>query len=120
MLAFAGARLESGFELLARHVRLAQRLRAADVVVTGEGAMDCSTAMGKGVGQVALRCRNAGVPCVGLAGVVAHTPRLRRLFTETRALVELTPLAGAKACPAFWLERLTTEVARTFGSSRET
>jgi glycerate kinase len=117
LLAFAGAWLQRGFELLARQAQLARRLRAADVVVTGEGAIDRSTAMGKGAGQVALRCREAGVPCIGLGGVVTRTPRVRRLFTEVRSLTEVTTLAEAKARPAFWLEHLAAAVASTLKTS---
>lgn len=115
--AFAGARLESGFELLARQARLVRRLRAADVVVTGEGAMDLSTLMGKGAGQVARLCRRHGVPCVGLAGTVAREPRLRRRFAEVGALTDLTTLASAKARPEFWLRELAAEMARRFGDA---
>lgn len=115
LLVFAGARLQPGFELLARQAQLARRLCTADVVVTGEGAIDRSTAMGKGVGQVALRCRKAGVPCLGLGGVVTCTPHAQRLFIKVRALTELTTLAGAMGNPAFWLERLATDTALALG-----
>lgn len=120
LLAFAGARLQPGFDLLARQAQLSQRLRAADVVVTGEGAIDRSTAMGKGVGQVALRCRKAGVPCIGLGGVVTRTSSVRRLFTRVSALTELTALAEAKANPAPWLERLAAHAALAFVETLET
>jgi glycerate kinase len=120
LLAFAGGRLQPGFDLLARQAQISQRLRAADVVVTGEGAIDASTAMGKGAGQVALRCRKAGVPCIGLGGVVTRTPRVRTLFTEVRALTELTMLAEATARPAFWLERLAADAALAFGKGLAT
>ena len=70
-MAFLGAELRPGFELFARQAALERRLRAADLVVTGEGAIDRSTLMGKGVGQIARRCRELNIPCIGLAGMVS-------------------------------------------------
>ncbi len=53
------------------------RRRWSDVCVRrtwsspGEGAIDRSTLMGKGVGQIARRCRELKIPCIGLAGMVS-------------------------------------------------
>ena len=57
LMAFLGAEMQPGFDLFARQASLERRLSAADLVITGEGAIDRSTLMGKGVGQVAERCR---------------------------------------------------------------
>jgi glycerate kinase len=43
-----------------------------DLVVTGEGTVDRTTATGKAPGEVALRCREAGVRCVVFGGLVAE------------------------------------------------
>ena len=97
--------------MFARQAVLARRLREADLVVTGEGAIDRSTLMGKGVGQVGRRCRALKIPCVGLAGMADISPGKGTCFTQVRALTELTSVAGAKARPAYWLERLAQRVA---------
>jgi glycerate 2-kinase len=112
LMAFLGAEMQPGFDLLARQASLARRLKAADLVVTGEGAIDRSTLMGKGVGQVAKRCREMKIPCIGLAGVANLTAGKATCFTQLRALTDLTSVAQAKARPAFWLERLARQVAR--------
>jgi glycerate 2-kinase len=109
--AFLGARFESGFDLFARAARLEQRLRWADLVITGEGAVDRSTLMGKGVGEIARLCRRRRVPCLALAGLVSLTSRARTAFSRTRSLVELTTPARAKGNAAFWLERLAAKTA---------
>jgi len=111
LLAFLGAELQPGFDLFARHAALERRLRDADMVVTGEGAIDRSTLMGKGVGQLAQRCRKLQIPCIGLAGTVSAGPGTGTLFTQAHALTELTTVAQAKAKPAFWLARLARRVA---------
>jgi len=42
----------------------------SDLVITGEGRVDRTTATGKAPGEVARRCREAGVRCVVFGGVV--------------------------------------------------
>jgi len=114
LLAFLCARPEPGFELIAEHVHLRRLLRSADLVVTGEGAIDRSTLMGKGTGQIARWCKKLKVPCIGLAGTTTHDPALHRLFAQVHALTDFTTPAAAKSRAAFWLERLAKQVALEF------
>ena len=109
--AFLGARLEPGFELFARLAALEKRLRRADMVITAEGAIDHSSFMGKGAGQIARRCRQLRIPCCGLSGLLACPAQAARQFTQAHALTELTTVRQAKAQPAYWLERLARRVA---------
>ena len=111
LLAFVGAELQPGFDLFARQAALERRLRTADLVVTGEGAIDRSTLMGKGVGQIAERCRKLKIPCIALAGRVSASPETGAFFAQAHALTELTTVAQAEARPAYWLERLAQRVA---------
>ncbi len=107
---FAGARLRPGFELFARMAELRRRLRSADLVITGEGAIDDSSLMGKGVGEVAHWCRKLKIPCIGLAGMV--TARSESDFAAKHGLTDLTTVSEAKRRPAFWLEKLAERTAR--------
>jgi glycerate kinase len=109
---FLGARLVPGFDLFARYSALSRHLRSADLVITGEGAIDDSTLMGKGTGQIAERCRQLIIPCIGMAGQVGAKVKRKSLFTQTHAMTDLTTLEMAKARPAYWLERLAAEAAR--------
>jgi glycerate kinase len=111
MQAFLGAELTPGFDLFAQHAGIERRLRAADLVITGEGAIDRSTLMGKGVGQIAQRCRRLKIPCIGLGGVVSVSSGAKESFAQAHALTELTSVRQAKAQPARWLERLARQVA---------
>lgn len=63
-------RLVPGFDLIADAAKLAERLQGCALCLTGEGALDSSSASGKTVAGVARLCRSAGVPCVALAGAV--------------------------------------------------
>ena len=70
LIAFCGARVQPGFEVVAEAVGLVERLRRADVVVTGEGRLDRQSAFGKTTVGVARYAREAGKPVVALAGSV--------------------------------------------------
>jgi glycerate 2-kinase len=106
-----GAELEPGFELFARLADLDKRLRDADLVITGEGAIDASSFMGKGAGQITARCRRLQIPCVGLAGMLASPVQANRRFAQVHALTELTTVRQAKTRPAYWIERLAQRAA---------
>ena len=113
LMAFAGAIPESGFEIFARLAALEKRIQSADLVITGEGALDRQTLMGKGVGQIALLCRKLGVSCLGLAGIVTEPKKAGELFTRAQGLVEITSVENAKKFPARFLEKLSAQMART-------
>ena len=113
--AFLGARLEPGFELFARFAKLNGRLRPADLVITGEGRLDESSLMGKGVGQIARRSRRLEIPCLALAGAKSKLAGTRIPFKKIHTLTEITTLVKARSKPAFWLERLARRVASNWG-----
>lgn len=70
-LAALGARLVPGFELVADRLGFDEQLRAAELVVTGEGLLDSTSFAGKVVGRVLDRAKAAGVETLVLAGDVA-------------------------------------------------
>lgn len=113
LLVFAGARLEPGFAWFARLTGLAPRLAGADLVLTGEGALDETTlAMGKGVGEVARLCRRAHRPCLALAGMVADRARAARWFRGVYALApDLVAPEEARRHAARWLTELARRAA---------
>jgi glycerate kinase len=115
--AFAAAQMQSGFNLFADCAKLDRRLQSATLVITGEGRLDASSFMGKGVGEIARRCRRLKIPCVALAGTMADASEMKRMFASVHALTELTTMAMAKAKPAYWLERLAARSAD--GQSRD-
>jgi len=109
---FLGAKLEPGFALFARHAGLAEHLRSVQLVVTGEGAIDASTLMGKGVGELAAWCQRAGLPCIGLGGAVPEATHASHRFHRLYALVpDLVSREQAFAEPALCLEHLAERAA---------
>ena len=71
-LAALGAELVPGASTLLDLVGFDERLRSSDLVVTGEGQVDRTTAEGKAPGVVAVRCAAAGVRCVVFGGRVVE------------------------------------------------
>jgi len=67
-----GAELVPGAAAVLDLVGFDERLRDADLVVTGEGQVDETTAEGKAPGVVAARCGAAGVRCVVFGGRVVR------------------------------------------------
>ena len=111
LMAFAGATIESGFEVFAEATDLVTKIGEADFVVTAEGAIDEQTLMGKGTGQVAALCRRLGKPCIGLAGQLAlgkaEADPGKRLYWRLAAIVpDLATEQEAMANAAYHLERL--------------
>ncbi len=74
LVGFLGARIESGFDVVAGVSRLGDRLAAADVVVTGEGSFDSQSLQGKTTGRLIEMARAAAKPCVVFAGRADETP----------------------------------------------
>ncbi|MFQ5381385.1 MAG: glycerate kinase, partial [Dehalococcoidia bacterium] len=68
IVAFLGGRIVSGFEVVEALTGLRERLRQADLVVTGEGWFDSQTLAGKGPGRLLETARREGKPAVIFAG----------------------------------------------------
>ena len=111
LMVFASARFQSGFALVEKHSKLKQKLKRVDFAVTGEGAIDRTTAMGKGCGEVARLCRSLQIPCLGLGGRVIPSTQVRRMFAELGGLTDLTSPEEACRRPAVWLRQLAEKTA---------
>lgn len=69
-LAYTGAALTPGIELILDAVELEEELSGADVVVTGEGRLDFQTAMGKAPVGVARLAKKYNAKVIAFAGSV--------------------------------------------------
>ena len=70
LIAFMGAELKSGVELVIDFVRLEEHCHSADLVITGEGKIDGQTASGKASVGVAGLAKKRQLPVVALCGCV--------------------------------------------------
>jgi len=90
-----GTQLLSGFDEVARVLELPARIRACDIVLTGEGRLDEQTAGGKVVAGVARLAKMAGKPAIAFVGAVRPVAgqSLRGLSRQLglREIVVITP-----------------------------
>ena len=70
VMAFLGAKLKPGAALIGDAVGLSERIRAADLILTGEGRLDGQTAFGKTTLHVAQLGHAAGKPVICIAGTL--------------------------------------------------
>jgi glycerate kinase len=88
LMAFCGAKLTSGFDLIADLIDLRRRVAAADFVITGEGRIDAQTLHGKGPMGVALMARELGKPVTAIAGLIEAREALSPHFDH---LIQVKP-----------------------------
>ncbi|MEV2221193.1 glycerate kinase, partial [Nocardia vinacea] len=113
-VAVLGARLRPGIELVLELVGFAERVAAADLVVTGEGTLDEQTLYGKAPAGVATAAGFAGVPVIAVCG--RNTLPVKRLheagFSAAYALADIEPdIARCFAEGELLLERLGVQIA---------
>ena len=82
-----GARLQSGFEILADRADLDLHLADASLCVTGEGKLDRQSFEGKVVGGIFEWCCDLGVPAAAVVGMIDADASLPAELT-VRSLVE--------------------------------
>ncbi|HKB30708.1 MAG TPA: glycerate kinase [Streptosporangiaceae bacterium] len=106
-LAFLGASMRRGIDVLLERLDFARQIQGARLVVTGEGSLDAQTLRGKAPAGVARAAAAAGVPVAAVAGVAtlgggdlrrlgvaavytlaSIQPDLRRCMTDPGPLVE--------------------------------
>lgn len=92
-LVAVGARIESGFDVLAEAACLDERLVGADLVITGEGLLDDESFNGKVVGGVASWAAAEGVPVLAVVGAAREGVELPSNVT----LVSLSERFGDEA-----------------------
>lgn len=95
LVAFAGAKLEPGIDLVLDAVGFAKRVQGADLVLTGEGKLDGQSLQGKACVGVAQAAKRAGVKTIALVGVAGEGAEktLNAGLTRYHALVgdDVTP-----------------------------
>ena len=76
MVAFLDAELRAGVDIILDTVGLDDALEGADLVLTGEGALDYQTVYSKAPIGVAERARRRGIPVIAIAGTLGDRYRL--------------------------------------------
>ena len=121
LVAFANGRLTPGIDLVIDAVGLNDRLRGATLCLTGEGAIDASSAFGKTVVGVGRAARESGVPCIALCGAIGEGADAV-LDEGLDAYISIShgpgSLDDAVAHAAFRLQHATESIVRVFRAGR--
>jgi glycerate 2-kinase len=115
LVAFAGAQLQPGFDIVKQQTQLEGAVQWADVVITGEGKIDAQTLSGKTPWGVAQLARKHNKPLIAIAGNLGegHGELYAAGFTSLFA-IPLGP-ATLKNClqnAPFLIESLAERIAR--------
>lgn len=119
--AFLGAQFQAGVEVVAELVGLADAVKDADLVITGEGRFDAQTLRGKTPFGVARIAKQHGVPVVVIAGTLGDG--YQELYShgiDAAFAVTSGPMTLEQACaeaPRLLRER-ATDIARVWQMAR--
>jgi glycerate kinase len=94
LLSFCQAELREGFEVVADAIQLEEKIRKADIVITGEGRLDAQTLSGKAPAGVARLARRCGKRCYAIVGQTEESAELRALFDGISALANASVTAA--------------------------
>lgn len=96
LLSFCGAKVKSGFDVVADYIGLREAIAKADVVITGEGRLDEQSLEGKAPAGVARLAREAGKRVFAIAGAASDALAVRALFDGVVVLAR-APITAAES-----------------------
>jgi glycerate kinase len=116
LLSFCAAKISPGFEVIAEAVELDERMKNADVVITGEGSLDRQTLEGKTPAGVARLARKLGKPVFAIVGRAIVDREIREIFDGIyqNARPAMSQEENMKRA-AELLRENARDLARTFG-----
>lgn len=114
LVAFFGATLRPGYDLLAEATGLQAEIDRAALIVTGEGRMDHSSLRGKAPVALARMARASGRPCVAIVGDlrVEHQKLKKAGFEDAVGLIQSGGAALSDSDPARAIEKATEGILR--------
>ena len=92
-MSFCDAKVRPGFEVVAEAVGLEQKIKRADVIITGEGKLDNQTLEGKTPAGVAVLGRKFGKRIFAIMGRAEANSKARDLFDGVYELAGPVPEA---------------------------
>lgn len=116
-LAALGGKLIPGFELVADELHLTDRIKQADLVVTGEGQLDHTSFVGKVVGGVVEYGAHLERPVAAIVGAVDLDENLDKDLIRPEPLISLTQMFGAEKAmsePLWCIEHAALELLRRY------
>jgi glycerate 2-kinase len=91
LLAFCGATIRPGIDIVLDMIRYDRQMTETDVVLTGEGRLDAQTGFGKAVHGVVRRSQRHGKPVLGVFGQIddqLRPEKIHKSFLAVDTLVD--------------------------------
>lgn len=118
LMAFCGAHLRPGVEVVMDAVNLSDRIARADLVITGEGSLDEQSLRGKVPAGVIGACELAGVPAVIVCGRASIAPRGVPVVSLVERVGERAALTDARLALGDVARDLASRAGDLMGSFR--
>jgi glycerate kinase len=116
LLTFGAASLRPGFEVVAAATDLEARIAAADIVITGEGALDAQTDSGKAPAGVAAMAAKLGRLTYAITGApCAGHPAFACVVSAAECAEKEGHPGGSVSDPARWVRAAAAILARGWG-----
>lgn len=99
LIAFFNGQIEKGIDIVIRETRLEQKIKDADLVITGEGKIDFQTSFGKapvGISQLAKKYKKPVIAIVGSIG--KDTEQLTDYGIDSIVSIISSPMDFEEAC----------------------
>ncbi len=91
LTAFLNAQLKSGIDVVLETAQFSKKLQSADLILTGEGAIDAQTLSGKTIAGVCREAKKQNVPVIAFGGKVS----LSGSEQSTLGLLAAFPISNA-------------------------
>lgn len=115
-LAFCGALIVPGFQLVAEILQLDAHLQWADVILTGEGSLDSQSLGGKAPVALARMAQRQNKPVECFAGIISPNIEWHSIF---HGVTSLSEIAGSKELAIKNVESCLFEASRIFAKTLE-
>jgi glycerate 2-kinase len=114
LLTFCGAKIISGFDIVADTIELEEAIADCDVVITGEGKLDEQTLSGKAPASLARLAQRHSKPVLAIAGAMDEQLDFAKLYVAIFTLVNESTSEQMALAEAAALVRSRAEEARVW------
>ncbi len=110
LLAFLNAKLVSGSELILDTLDFEDRIKNADLIITGEGKMDFQTLHGKIVSEIVKKAKQNKIPIYGICGILENSDQYLNDFEKVTQLINFSNVKETMKNPEKYIELAVKEL----------
>lgn len=97
LMLFLGAKLQPGVSLVMDACNFSERIKNADLILTGEGKIDNQTAFGKTIAGIALCAKSMKIPVIAFGGIIENMDKLYELGVTDIFPISQSPISIEQA-----------------------